>query len=426
MRESCSFYRPPGECLPVTVLGFSAAFDSPISHQNSLLTKKNYASSWQIAKTCYNDLMMHLARKSGDMIDARTAQVVGKKQNDFAFLKSHRCHQMKLYSNSFKKTSPRCEKKYQVCYTGAVLFVLLVSHRGTSPGAHRCCTLIFTHMNKPLHGRVQCACVLPGVFNALLHVKTRCILSTFSSKARAAASPWIIIFSPGRPFKAKSLPRVLLGFFKQGQLNSERITHLHGRRVFYRFPASFDGTYKLSYNGKSKGNLESAFFPVPLQMILSLFHTPEARRLCPPFFLCFRFYGFNTNLSSRVSPGILFCLAESCHYSFFTFLNPSLARRQRITTLRVVKGEVKGEVGDIKNCVPLRGFYLMSIGPGKLINVRRGTGLAVWLHPKLSLYLCGLFIFYTMRHALCALRFMLLRYALCSMRSALIRSKPCI
>jgi hypothetical protein len=91
---------------------------------------------------------------------------------------------------------------------------------------------------------------------------------------------------------------------------------------------------------------------VPLQMFPSLFHTPGARRLCPPFFLCFRFYGVNTNLSSRVSPGILFCLAKSFHYIVVTFHNPSLARRQKFTILRLVIGEV----GNIKGSVPMGGF----------------------------------------------------------------------
>ncbi len=81
-----------------------------------------------------------------------------------------------------------------------------------SPGAHRCCPLIFTHLNLPLHGREPCTCVSPGIFNSLICIYFFNKPSFFSSKARAVAPPIFLIFKLERAGAKKRLPRVLLRF----------------------------------------------------------------------------------------------------------------------------------------------------------------------------------------------------------------------
>ena len=139
--------------------------------------------------------------------------------------------------------------------------------------------------------------------------------------------------------------------------------------------------------------------------------TPEERRSgLPSFFRFFWLKHHDTNFTGRVSPGILFCLKTLSHFTLSVYSNPSLARRRRIVTLTI--RIFRGEFGNMKGRVPMRGFSLMPEGPGKLIDVRRGTGRAFGMVEDFSLYLCGPFF------KPCALRQTpnAMRCALCAMR----------
>ncbi len=309
-----------------------------------------------------------------------------------------------LYSNLWQMSTPNCKKK-------CLDLKNAVSHQ-----PH----FLEYAENKKINYSIHSVKELFIPFGALVwgahrtHRKTQKKngLAFFSSKAREAAFYWIIIFSPGRPFKAKSLPRVLLGFFKQGMFESEDWFHLQGRRVFSRFPASYNFIYMLSIFIKLKGKWQPVFLPVPLQMFppahgfkscplarvpfgflsgrskpLSTFHrnSPEIRRLRLSFVKFFSFI-----MSSRVSPWGFFFIHSMRHLHLLILLNPSLACTNGFT-LSIISSREGGNWGER---VPLRDVYLyLAAGPGSTINVRRGTGF--------SLYLCALFLFYTMLHALC-------------------------
>lgn len=202
--------------------------------------------------------------------------------------------------------------------------------------------------------------------------------------------------SPSLAHGSESCPpaRVLLALLKQGQVTRRELAHLHGRRFFPRFPTSFH-YYKFSF--KLNAMREPGFFTAPLRMFLSVFHTPESRRLRLPIFSAFRYESQHNKISIVVSPGFLFRPRKCRPLYFHKIIKSFIGAQAELYNSK----DAKGEVENILRSAPMRDLLLLPVGPGTFINVRRGTGGAVWLHSKLSLYLRGLS--YTNPLCLCAL-----------------------